>query len=143
MAAQPSLIHQLIQTAIDNGTTPDVDELRRLRRQSEKQVKTFKTSFWVAIAIINIMIWVPFPFRIPLPLMVVVGLGCAGFAFSAPILVIRKHQRCLEALKIVGQGPKRRSASDTGQKYIDRVKQEGRSFIQAEVELLEGSRYDS
>jgi hypothetical protein len=134
-------IHQLVRDSIHNNTTLSVIDLRKLRSLSEQKVKTFKISFWVAIAIINLMIWVPLPFRIPGALLITIGVVCAGYAFSVPIVMIRKHQQSLELLKLVSQGPKRRSASDAGQKYIDRVKQEGRSFIQAEVDLLEGSRY--
>jgi hypothetical protein len=134
-------IHQLVADAINNGTTLSVEDLKKLRNLSEQKVKTFKISFWVAIAIINLMIWVPLPFRIPGTVLIAIGVICAGFAFSVPIVVIRKHQQCLELLKLASQGPKRRSTSDAGQKYIDRVKGEGRSFIQAEFDLLEGSRY--
>jgi hypothetical protein len=134
-------IHQLVIDAINNSTTLTVADLRQLRNLSEQKVKTFKISFWVAIAIINLMIWAPLPFRLPGMVMVAIGVLCAGFAFSMPIVVIRKHQQCLELLKLAPQGPKRRSASDAGQTYIDRVKSEGRSFIQAEFDILEGSRY--
>ena len=134
-------IQRLVSEAIQNGTTLTVTDLRRLRNLSEQKVKTFKISFWVAIAILNLLIWVPFPFKIPLIVLILTGILCVGFAFSAPIVVIRKHQRCLESLKLAPQGPKRRSANNAGQAYIDRVRTEGRSFIQAEVDILEGSKY--
>jgi len=141
MERKPNPIHRMVEDGINNGTAPTVADLRDLRHRSEQKVKTFKISFWVAIAIINLMIWVPLPFKIPFAVLFGIGLLCVGFAFSVPIIMIRRHQQCLESLKLVSQGPKRRSASDAGQKYIDRVKEEGRSFIQAELDLLEGSKH--
>jgi hypothetical protein len=143
MEQQLNPIHKFIEERIVIGSPPTVAELRGRRTQSEQKIKTFKISFWVAVAIINLMIWVPFPFKIPTLVMIIVGILCVGFAFSAPIIVIRKHAQCLESLKIVSQGPKRRSANVAGQKYIDLVKAEGRSFIQAEVDILAGSKYSA
>lgn len=143
MEQKPNQIHRLVEAGIENGTSLTVAELRELRNLSERKVKTFKISFWIAIALLNLLIWVPFPFLIPLSVKVSIGVFCLGYALSVPIVMIRKHQQCLESLKLVSQGPKRRSAADAGQHYIDRVRAEGRSFIQAEFDLLAGSKYSN
>jgi len=143
MEMKPNQIHRLVEAGIENGTSLSVAELRKLRNLSEQKVKTFKTSFWIAVVLLNLLIWVPFPFEIPLSVKVSIGILCLCYALSVPIVMIRKHQQRLESLKLAPQGPKRRSAADAGQHYIDRVRTEGRSFIQAEFDLLAGSKYSN
>lgn len=140
MSKQTSPIHQRLAEAIDQTSPPTVADLKQLRRHSEQQVKTFKISIWVAIAIINLLIWAPLPFSLPAGVLIALGAGCIGYVFSVPIFMIRRHLRCLEALKLAARGPKRRLAGPSGQQYIDQVKDQGRSFVQAELELLEETR---
>ena len=141
MEQKSNQIHRLVEAGIENGTSLTVAELRELRNLSERKVKTFKVSFWIAIAILNLLVWIPIPLEIPLPIKIGSGILCLAYALSFPIIMIRKHQQCLESLKPVSQGPKRRSADDAGQHYIDLVRAEGRSFIQAEIDLLAGSKH--
>lgn len=140
MSKQTSPIHQRLAGAIDQGSPPTVADLKQLRRHSEQQVKAFKISIWVAIGIINLLIWVPLPFNLPPGVLIVTGVLCVGYVFSIPIVMIRRHLRCLEALKLASRGPKRRLASSAGQRYLDQVKDQGRTFVQAELELLEDNR---
>lgn len=141
MEQKSNQIHRRVAAGIEKGSSLTIAEIRMLRNLSERKVKTFKVSFWIAIAILNLLVWVPFPLEIPLPVKVSIGVLCLGYALSFPIVMIRKHQQYLESLKLVSQGPKRRRADDASQHYIDLVRGEGRSFIQAEVDLLAGSKH--
>ncbi|HKL48227.1 MAG TPA: hypothetical protein VJ882_01105, partial [Desulfuromonadales bacterium] len=53
---------------------------------------------------------------------------------------LRKHRKISSFLEDTSPGPKKSRASDEGKAYISSVRQEGRSFMKAEVEVLEKSR---
>lgn len=138
MKKKKTAVHHRIENALAGGTAPSAGELRRLRESNAVAVKAYKLSFWVAIGILNVALWVPL--TLPRPLLVGAGLIAFVYAFSVPIVAIRKRQRNLEALEEVSPGPKKRRASENGQRYIETVRKEGRAFTRAEFEILDTSR---
>jgi hypothetical protein len=60
-----------------------------------------------------------------------------------PILGLRKHQVALEHLKVNKETLKKKTASEAGRVYIDKVKKQERPFVNIEFELLDGSKWDT
>lgn len=58
-----------------------------------------------------------------------------------PILGLRKHQVNLELLKVTKEIPKKKTASEAGRVYIDQIKKQDRPFVNAEFEVLQGSKW--
>jgi len=134
-------IHQIVQEAIDKGKALGVSEIRALRAQSKKAVTLFKSTFWVGIAIFNLCLWAPLPVHINKTFLYVISFVALVVALVVPILGLRKHQVNLELLKVTKETPKRKTASEAGRVYIDRVKKQERPFVNAEFELLEGGKW--
>ena len=134
-------IHQIVQEAIDKGKALGVSEIRALRAQSKKAVTLFKSTFWVGIVIFNLSLWAPLPIQINKTLLYVISFVALVVALVVPILGLRKHQVNLELLKVTKETPKRKTASEAGRVYIDRVKKQERPFVNAEFELLEGGKW--
>lgn len=131
-------LHITIAEAIDSGTPLTVKDLRELRNRSQKAISRGKGFFWGGVILLNLVLWVPLPFDKTL----VISLAgvIMAFAFVVPILVLRKHQKILALLEASLVAPKPRNASEAGKAYIEQVRKEGRSFVVAEFEVLEGSR---
>ncbi len=138
MAQKVSPIKQMVLDAIAGGYAVSEERIRELRAKSEKEVSTLKTVFWIAIGLFNLMVWNPFPTPVPVEMRWFVGLGSLAVAIFFPIIGIRRHQAYLALLEDCNQGPKRRRTDDAGRQYMDRVKQQGRFFVRAEFEVLDG-----
>ena len=131
-------IHQTVAEAMDSGTPLTVKDLRELRNRSQKAITNFKGFFWVGVVVLNLVLWVPMPFDKTL----VVGAAAVIMvvAFVVPIIGLRKHNKALALLEASLVAPKPRNASEAGKAYIEQVRKEGRSFVVAEYEVIEGSR---
>ena len=134
-------IEQLVKDAINNGKPLTVKEIKVLREESKKASTIFKSVFWVGIVIFNLALWVPLPIQINQTLLYLVAFIALVVALVVPLPRIRKHQTCLELLKVNKQGLKKKTASEAGRVYIAQVKQQDRPFIKAEFELLDGSKW--
>ena len=62
-------------------------------------------------------------------------------ALNVPVLGLRKHQMNLELLKVNKQAFKKKTVNATGRLYMEKVKWQDRPFINAEFELLDGSKW--
>ncbi len=138
MNSRQTLIHRTVEQALQDGAPLKPKNIRELREKSEGSIRRAKLSFWLAIAVFNLLIWAPAPESLDRSVIIIVGVICIAFAMIYPILGIRKHQKNLFFLQDCSPGPKKRKASDEGRAYIEEVKEQGRSFIGAEVEILEG-----
>lgn len=135
MKAQLSPVHRAVEAAIENGGVLTLTEIRQLREKSERILTFSKGSVWAGIAVLNLVLWVELPF----PTVVSIALGALAllYTFSVPIILIREHQPYLPLLERVSPGPKKRRVNEAGQRYMEQVKEQGRSFIVAEVDVLE------
>ena len=134
-------IEQLVKDAINNGKPLTVKEIKSLRAESQKASTTFKGAFCVGIVIFNLALWVPLPIQINQTLLYIIAFFALVVALAVPLPGLRKHQASLELLKVNKQPLKKKSASEAGRVYIDQVKQQDRPFINAEFELLDGSKW--
>ena len=141
MRSKTNPIEQLVKDAINKGTPLTVKEIKALRAESQKASTLFKSIFWGGIVIFNLTLWVPLPIQINQTLLYVVSFVVLIVALAVPLPKIRKHQTCLELLKVNKQGLKKKTASEAGRAYIDQVKKQDRPFINAEFELLDGSKW--
>ena len=141
MSKKANPIHQVVAAAIKDGRALSVKEIRDLRAQSEKASTLLKSIFWVGLIIFNLALWVPLPFVINKTLLYVIACVALVIALAVPIPGLRKHQVNLELLKVNKQPLKKKTASEAGRVYIDQVKQLVRPFINAEFELLDGSKW--
>lgn len=138
MAQKTDPIKQMVLEAIAGGYALSTERINELRTKSKKEITILKTVFWIAIGLFNLMVWNPFPTPIPVAVRWVVGVGALLLALIFPILGIRRHRGYLHQLEDSAQGPKRRKTDDAGRQYIDKVKKQGRVFVRAEFEELEG-----
>lgn len=134
-------IEQLVKDAIVKGVPPTVKEIKALRAESQKASTIFKSIFWAGIVIFNLALWVPLPIQINQTFLYLIAFVALVIALAVPLPGLRKHQTSLELLKVNKQGLKKKSASEAGRAYIDHVKQQDRPFINAEFELLNGSKW--
>jgi len=141
MSKKANPIRQVVAEAIKNGRALSVKEIRTLRAQSAKASMIFKSIFWIGIVVFNLALWVPLPFVINQTLLY--GIACVALlvALAIPLPKLRKHQVNLELLKVNKQPLKKKTANEAGRVYIDQVKQQNRPFINAEFELLDGSKW--
>jgi hypothetical protein len=141
MIEQSNPIKRVIEQAIDQGLALEAKDVRALRARSKKAILLFKSVFWAGIVIFNLALWAPLPIEINRTLLYLIALGSLVVAIVVPILGLKKHQMNLELLRVSGQQPKKKTANDKGRTYIDQVKQQDRPFVNAEFELLEGSKW--
>ena len=141
MSRKINRVRQLAREAVDRGTPLSVSEIRDLRAESRRAVTIFKSLFWTGIVIFNLLLWAPLPAAISRPLLYVIAFSVLAVTLLVSILGLRKHQMNLELLKLNRDGLKKRTASEAGRKYIDLVKKEDRPLINAEFELLAGSKW--
>ncbi len=134
-------IKQIVQQAIDQGAALEAKDVRALRARSKKSILLFKSVFWGGIIVFNLALWAPLPFAIDRSLLYLIALVALVVAIVVPIIGLRKHQMNLELLRVADQQPKKKTASDQGRVYIDLVRQQDRPFVNAEFELLEGSKW--
>jgi hypothetical protein len=134
-------VQQIVKEAIDKGVALQAQEIRALRARSEQASTIFKSVFWVGIVIFNLALWVPLPFQINQSALYVIAFMALVIGLVVPIFGLRKHQVSLELLKVTKETPKKKTASEAGRVYVDQVKKQGRPFVNAEFEALEGSKW--
>lgn len=131
-------IHVAVNHAITTGKALTAGDIRNLREKSVQSIKAYKACFWVAIVIFNLAIWVPLP--VGKGLVIALAALSLAIALIVPVLGIRKHQQFLELLEDSSAGPRKSGLRDVGRIYIEEVRKEGRNFVKAEMEALDGSR---
>lgn len=131
----------LTRAAIAAGEPLEVRKIRALRDASKKAVSMLTAIFWVGIIVFNLALWVPLPFPVSQPLLYAVAAVALVAAIIVPILGLRKHKLILELLKVSTEPLKKKTANEAGRIYIDKVKLRDRPFINAEYELLYGSKW--
>lgn len=131
-------IHVAVNDAISSGTALTARDIGSLRKKSAQSIKAYKMLFWAAIVIFNLLIWVPLP--ISTSLLIALAVLSLATALVGPILGIRKHLRILDLLEESSSGPRKNRVDVSGKAYIEQVRKEGRNFIKAEMEALEGGR---
>ncbi|ORJ62951.1 hypothetical protein [Geothermobacter hydrogeniphilus] len=138
MADLHTPVHQMVRTALTDGKALTSKLIREQREQSRKAVRQGKMIFWIAITLLNLVVWVKLP--IPVPLRFAIGLLALATALIAPIIWSKKHQLKLYLLQDVPEGPKRRKAGPEAKRYIDQVREQGRAYVRAEMDILEAGR---
>ena len=132
---------QLTKQAIEAGKPLEVRKIRELRATSQRAVTICMAVFWIGIVVFNLALWEPLPVAVAEPVLYVVAGLALAIAIIVPILGLRKHQMILELLKVNKEPLKKKTASEAGRVYIDKVKNLDRSFVNAEYELLYGSKW--
>jgi hypothetical protein len=142
MRSKINPIEQLVKDAVNKGKPLTVKEIKELREESKKASTIFKSIFWVGIVIFNLALWVPLPVQLDQTLLYLIAFIALIISLAVPLPGLRKHQVSLELLKVNKQSLKKKTASQKGRVYIDQVKQQDRPFINAEFELLDGSKWE-
>lgn len=140
MSNKVNPIIQLAQGAIAAGEPLEVRKIRELRTQSKRMVSIMTAVFWGCIIILNVALWVPLPIAVSQPVLYGIA-AIALVAAAVPIVLLRKHKMILELLKVNHEPLKKKTANEVGRVYIDKVKRLDRPFINAEYELLYGSKW--
>ena len=140
MSRKINPVVQLTKEAITAGEPLEVRKIRELREQSKKAVSILTAVFWLGIVVFNIALWVPLPIAIDKTLLNIIALIALVVAI-VPIMSLRKHKMSLELLKVCKENLKKKTADEAGRVYIDKVKKRERPFINAEYELLYGSKW--
>jgi len=141
MRSKANPIEQLVKEAVNKGKALTVKEIKVLRAKNQKSSTIFKSVFWIGIVTFNLALWVPLPIQVNPTLLYLIAFVALVVALAVPLPRIRKHQLSLELLKVNKQVLKKKTASEAGRVYIDQVKQQDRPFINAEFELLDGSKW--
>ena len=134
-------VKQIVQEAVEKGSPLAASEIRALRAKSRQASAVFKGIFWVGIVIFNLALWVPLPIVVSKMLLYVIAFVSLVIALVVPIFGLRKHQVSLELLKVNKEVLKKKTASEAGRVYIEQVKKQDRPLINAEFELLSGSKW--
>lgn len=142
MSRKINPVIQLVQEAIAAGEPVEVRKIRELRAQSKQAVSLMTATFWVGIVIFNLALWVPLPIAVSKTVLYAVAAIALVVAIIVPILGLRKHKMILELLKVNREPLKKKTANEAGRIYIDKVKKLDRPFINAEYELLSGSKWE-
>lgn len=132
---------QLTQKAIAQGEPLKVSEIRSLRAKSRQVVTISKAVFWVGIVVFNLALWVPLPIEVNKTALYTIAAVALAVAIIVPLVGLRKHQMSLELLKVNKLPLKKKTANEAGRAYIDKVTNLDRPFINAEYELLYGSKW--
>lgn len=147
-------VHQAVRDAIANGTALSRAEVRAQRERSELAIRLFKASIFILLGMFVLSLWlglglfdpvkkIELPFPIPPGVLLGIALASLILIFVVPVRKIRSHYRYLELLEPVEPGPKKSRASEAGKDYIEQARKDGRTFTQAELEVLEASRDES
>ncbi len=142
MSKKTNPVIQMTKEAIESGEPLEVRKIRELREQSKKAVSIMTAIFWVGIVVFNVALWVPLPTTISKPILSLIAVVALVVAI-APIISLRKHKMNLEYLKVNKENLKKKTVDEKGRVYIDKVKHRERPFINAEYELLYGSKWDN
>lgn len=141
MSRKENPVIALTRAAIEAGEPLEVRKIREMRDASKKAVSVLTAIFWVGIVIFNLAVWVPLPIPVNRVLLYGVAAIVLVVAIIVPILGLRKHKMILELLKVNKESLKKKTANEAGRLYIDKVKHRDRPFINAEYELLYGSKW--
>ena len=137
MSRKINPVQLLVQEAIDKGSPLTVSEIRALREKSKQASTIFKSIFWVGIVFFNLVLWAPLPIEINK----IFAFAVLVVSLVVSIIGLRKHQVVLEHLKVNKETLKKKTASEAGRVYIDKVKKQERPFVNIEFELLDGSTW--
>ena len=143
MSKKDNPVYHVAKAAIESGHPLQVKTIKELRAKSKQSVMIYKSVFWIGIVIFNIALWVPLPFSVPKTILYVVAFVSLAVAIVLPILGLRKHQLSLELLKVNKQNPKKKGVDEQGRVYMDKLKTQDRPLINAEFELLDGSKWST
>jgi hypothetical protein len=127
--------------AIAAGKPLAVSRIRELRDASKRSATIYKAVFWIGIVVFNLALWAPLPFTLPKTTLYIIAFSVLAVALVVPIWGLRKHQMNLELLKVNRETLKKKTVNETGRVYMDKVKAQDRPFINAEFELLNGSKW--
>ena len=141
MSERSNPVMVIVDEAIQAGKPLEVAKIKQLRADSKQAVTIFKTVFWVGIVIFNLLLWAPLPIAVAKTVLYAVAFIVLAIALVVPIIGLRKHQMNLELLKVNKETLKRKTVNETGRVYMDKVKSRDRPFINAEFELLNGSKW--
>jgi hypothetical protein len=141
MSQKPNPVIVRVSEAIEQGEPLSVSEIRATRACSRKASNLLKSAFWIGIVIFNLAFWVPLPIAVNPTLLNVVAVFALVAALTIPFLGLRRHNVSLALLKVNREPLKKKTVSAAGQHYLDRVKAMDRPLINAEYELLNGSKW--
>jgi len=141
MSGRINPILQMTREAIEAGKPLEVRKIRQLRAESKQAATIFKAVFWVGIVLFNLVLWAPMPIALSKTVLYTVAFIVLVIALVVPILGLRKHQMNIELLKVNKQSLKRKTVNEAGRVYMEKVKWQDRPFINAEFELLDGSKW--
>ncbi len=136
-----SRVMALAREAIAAGKPLEVRTIRQLRAKNRQAATLYKAIFWVGIVLFNVALWVPLPIAFDRAVHVSVAVVSLLVAVVVPIIGLRKHQFDLELLKVNKDSLPRKTVNETGRVYMDKVKAADRPFINAEYQLLYGSKW--
>ena len=136
--AKNNPVHAMVEETLRRGEPMSFAQIKELRDRSRGAIRQSKIVFWVLIALVNLLFWVPRPAGVDVLWLVIPGVLLLLVAVFYPILNIRNQQRLMFYLEACAAGPKKRRASEEGRAYMEKVKSMGRTFINAELEVLEG-----
>jgi hypothetical protein len=143
MSNKENPVMQMARKAIEAGEPLEVRTIRAMREESKKAVSVMTAIFWAGIVVFNVALWVPLPMIENRSVLYVVAALALVVAVIVPIIGLRKHKMILEMLKVNKEPLKKKTANEAGRIYIDKVKNRERPFINAEYELLYGSKWNS
>ena len=141
MSGRSNPIAAIVGEAIQAGKPLGVVRIRELRAECKRAVTIYKSVFWIGIVIFNLLLWAPLPIALPKTALYAIAFIMLAVALVVPIVGLRKHQMSLELLKVNKDTLKRKTVNETGRVYMDKVKAQDRPFINAEFELLNGSKW--
>jgi hypothetical protein len=141
MSGRSNPITAIVGEAIHAGKPLEVAKIKQLRAESKRAVTIFKSIFWVGIVIFNLLLWAPLPIVVAKTVLYTIAFIVLAIALVVPIIGLRKHQMNLELLKVNKDTLKRKTVNETGRVYMDKVKSRDRPLINAEFELLNGSKW--
>jgi len=141
MSGRSKPITVIVGEAIQAGMPLEVAKIKQLRAESKQAVTIFKSIFWVGIVIFNLLLWAPLPIVVAKTVLYAIAFIVLAIALVVPIIGLRKHQMNLELLKVNKDTLKRKTVNETGRVYMDKVKSRDRPLINAEFELLNGSKW--
>lgn len=141
MSGKINPVIEITRDAIQAGKPLEVTKIRQLRAESKQAVMIFKSIFWGGIVIFNLILWAPLPIVVAKTVLYTIAFIVLAIALVVPIIGLRKHQMSLELLKVNKDTLKKKTVNESGRVYMDKVKLQDRPFINAEYEVLNGSKW--
>lgn len=141
MSDTANSILALTAEAIAAGRPLEVTRIRELRAESKQAVTIYKSVFWVGIVIFNLALWAPLPIAVPKTALYAIAFVVLAVSLVVPIRGLKKHQLNLELLKVNKETLKKKTVDAAGRDYLERIKAADRPLINAEYQLLYGSKW--